>query len=140
VTDLYLLDKSALARVERHPAAREAFFALDEAGTLATCAIVDLEIGYSARNSAQFESVRADRADLYLDLPISRLVTIRAKWVQAELVRRGLHRGPGVADLMIAACAEMNDAIVVHYDRDFDTIAEITKQPTRWLVPAGAAD
>ncbi|MFC0863543.1 hypothetical protein ACFHYQ_14675 [Sphaerimonospora cavernae] len=39
---------------------------------------------------------------------------------------------------MIAACAELNDAVVVHYDRGFDTIAAFTGQKVRWLVPAGS--
>lgn len=139
MTEVYLLDKSALARVDRHPPAQEAFFALDEAGTLATCAIIDLEIGYSARGYADHDSVSADRRDLYIDLPITRGVCHRAKSVQRELARRGQHRGPGVADLIIAACAELHDAVVVHYDSDFETIAAITGQPVRWLVPAGTA-
>jgi predicted nucleic acid-binding protein len=140
LTDLFLVDKSALARVDRHPAAREAFFALDETGTLATCAIIDLEIGYSARNLAAFESVSANRADLYVDLPVTRAVGRRAREVQRELARRGQHRGPGIPDLIIAACAELHEATVVHYDRDFEMIAGITGQPVRWLVPAGSAD
>ena len=138
MTDVYLLDKSALARAERDLSARQAFLALDESGLLATCALIDLEIGYSARNLAEFDSVAVDRRDLYLDLPITRAVCGRAKAVQRELASRGHHRGPGVPDLLIAACAELNDAIVVHYDRDFETISAITGQPVRWLVPAGS--
>jgi predicted nucleic acid-binding protein len=139
LTEVFLLDKSALARVGRDRAARAAFLELDDSGTLATCAIVDLEVGYSARTAAEYESVAAERRDLYLDLPITRAVTRRAQVVQRELVLRGQHRGPGVPDLLIAACAELHDATVVHYDRDFDTIATITGQPVRWLVPAGSA-
>lgn len=137
LSELYLLDKSALARTQRHPEAREAFLALDETGYLATCAIIDLEVGYSARNLAGFDSVAGDRRELYLDLPITPAVCNRAKAVQRELVSRGQHRGPGVPDLVIAACAELNDATVVHYDHDFDIIAAITGQPVRWLVPVG---
>jgi predicted nucleic acid-binding protein len=124
----------------RHAAAREALFALDDSGTLATCAIIDLGVGYSARNLAEYESIDSDRRALYLDLPITMAVCRRAKNVQHELLRRGQHRGPGVPDLLIAACAELNDAVMVHYDHDFDTIATITGQPVRWLVPAGSTD
>jgi len=41
---------------------------------------------------------------------------------------------------VIAACAEIHDAVIVHYDRDFDTIAAVTGQESRWLVPAGSID
>jgi predicted nucleic acid-binding protein len=138
VTGLYLLDKSALARVARQPSVRAALERLDEVGTLATTAVVDLEIGYSARNLDEFDSVAADRAALYHELPLTRGITDRARQVQRELVRAGLQRGPGVADLLIAATAEVHGATVVHYDRDFDTIAEITGQPVEWIVPAGS--
>jgi hypothetical protein len=58
--------------------------------------------------------------------------------VQRELVRRGQHRGSGVPDLLIAATAEVHGAVVVHYDRDFDTIAAMTGQPVEWIVSAGS--
>jgi predicted nucleic acid-binding protein len=138
VNELFLVDKSALARVSREPTVFAALAQLDDDGLLATAAIVDLEIGYSARSLAEFDSVAADRAALYHELPISRAITDRARHVQRELVRRGQHRGPGVADLIIAAVAELHGAIVVHYDRDFDTIAAYTGQPARWIVPAGS--
>jgi hypothetical protein len=138
VTDLFLLDKSALARVAIQPTVQAALERLDDAGVLATTAVIDLEIGYSARNLADFDSVATDRAALYQELPISRVVTDRARQVQRELVRLGQHRGPGVPDLLIAAAAEVHGAVVVHYDRDFDTIAAITGQPVEWIVPAGS--
>ncbi len=138
MTDLYLLDKSALARVARQPTVRAALERLDDIGVLATTAVIDLEIGYSARNVSEFDSVAADRAALYQELPITRAVTDRARQVQRELVRIGQHRGPGVPDLLIAATAELSGAVVVHYDRDFDIIAAITAQPVEWIVPAGS--
>jgi predicted nucleic acid-binding protein len=41
-------------------------------------------------------------------------------------------------NLLIAAAAEAADLTVLHYDEDYDRIAEITDQPTRWLAPAGS--
>jgi predicted nucleic acid-binding protein len=138
VTDLYLLDKSALARVALQPTVQAALERLDNLGVLATTAVIDLEIGYSARNLAEFDSVATDRADLYQELPLTRAVTNRARHVQRELVRHGQHRGPGVPDLLIAATGEVYGAVVVHYDRDFDAIAAITGQPVEWIVPPGS--
>jgi predicted nucleic acid-binding protein len=40
-------------------------------------------------------------------------------------------------DLLIAAAAEAAEIPVVHYDADYDRIARITGQPTRWLAPQG---
>jgi len=138
VTDLYLVDKSALARVARQPAVQAALERLDDEGALATSPVIDLEIGYSARNLAEFDSVDADRRALFQELPLTRGVTDRARQVQRELVRNGQHRGPGVSDLLIAATAEAYGAVVVHYDHDFDVIAAVTGQPTAWIVPAGS--
>jgi predicted nucleic acid-binding protein len=33
--------------------------------------------------------------------------------------------------------AEVEGLTVMHYDADFDRIAEITGQPTQWVVEAG---
>ena len=68
--------------------------------------------------------------------PITEAVTARAFEVQHGLARRGQHRVP-LPDLLIAAVAEVNDVTVVHYDADFDRIAEITGQPTEWVVLRG---
>jgi predicted nucleic acid-binding protein len=138
VSYLYLLDKSALARVAREVSVQTALERLDDIGVLATTAIIDLEIGYSARTLDEFDSVAADRADLYQNLPLTQAAADRAQKVQRELVRLGQHRGPGVSDLLIAAIAEIHNATVVHYDHDFDTIAKITRQRVEWIVPAGS--
>jgi hypothetical protein len=54
-------------------------------------------------------------------------------------MRGGTHqRSVKHPDLPIAAAAEAADVAVLHYDEDYDRIAEITGQPTRWLAPAGS--
>jgi predicted nucleic acid-binding protein len=58
--------------------------------------------------------------------------------VQAMLARKSQHRGVGPGDLLIAACAEVHGATVLHYDRDFDVIAEVTGQPSLWVAPPGS--
>ena len=42
--------------------------------------------------------------------------------------------------LLVAATAERFALTVLHYDRDYERIAEITGQPTEWIIPAGTAD
>jgi len=42
-----------------------------------------------------------------------------------------------VADLLVAPTAKAAGLTVLHYDRDFDLIAEVTGQPCEWIVPAG---
>ncbi len=49
------------------------------------------------------------------------------------LAARGRHRGPSVPDLIIAAVAEHARLTVLHVDRDFELIAEVTGQPVARL-------
>ena len=127
-----------MARVDRHESVLNALVELDDSGVLATSPVIELELGYSARSLDEFESVSADRRAIYRELPLSREVSNRARFVQRELVRVGHHRGPGVSDLLIAATAEFYEAVVVHYDAHFNTIAKITGQPVQWIVPPGS--
>jgi predicted nucleic acid-binding protein len=58
----------------------------------------------------------------------------RAWHVQALLAGTARHRGVGVPDLLVAACAERLALTVIHCDSDFDLIGEVTGQPMRWAV------
>ena len=63
----------------------------------------------------------------------------RAVEVLTLLADRGQHRAPSIPDLMIAATGELAGLTVLHLDKDFDLIAEITGQPVERLnVEAGA--
>ena len=57
----------------------------------------------------------------------------RALEVQYELARVGHHRAPSTTDLLVAASAELAGLTVLHVDKDFDLIAEITGQPVERL-------
>jgi predicted nucleic acid-binding protein len=130
---LYLADKSALEQRRNSPEARSFLLAALRAGSLATSHTVALEVLYSARNRADYE--RLDREiDELRWLPADELAMDRAREVQRLLAGRGQHR-LSIADLMIAATAERHGATVLHYDKDFDLIAGVTGQPTRWIVP-----
>ena len=58
---------------------------------------------------------------------------------QRRLAKAGL-KGRRVPDLIIAAQAELADLTVLHYDADYERIAEVTGQPVRWVVPRGSVD
>jgi len=133
----FLIDKSALTRQETRPEVREVLEPLLIAGEIATCGIVDLELLYSARDRATYRSlVEALRG--MPRAPMDEAVMDRALGVQAMLAERSQHRAVPLPDLLVAACAERSDLAVLHYDGDFDRIAELTGQPTQWIVPRGS--
>lgn len=109
-----------------------------EFGGLATCAVVDLEVLYSAQSPAEYVGMLAQRQVRYAYLPMTQEICARAVEVQTQLAQRSQHRGCGSMDLLIAACAETYGVPLLHYDRDFDRIASITGQPAMWVVPPGS--
>ena len=128
----YLIDKSALARMPIE-AVRSRLAPIIEAGEAATCAIIDLEVLFSARNHEEHERIRQRRSFAYHSVPITESILRRAIGIQAELARTGRHRVP-IPDLIIAATAEAAGLTLLHYDRDYDLIAEVTRQPAEWVV------
>ena len=133
---IYLIDKSALARME-HPHVQARLAPILEAGDAATCAVVDLDVLYSTRNHEEHERARSRRARAYRQVELTEAVFRRAIQVQGLLARRGQHRMP-IPDLIIAAAAEAAGIAVMHYDSDFDRIAAVTGQPVEWVAPVGS--
>lgn len=133
----FLADKSALTRRETRPAVREILEPLLVAGEIATCGIVDLELLYSARNRATYRSL-AEALRGMPRVPVEEAVMTRALGVQASLAERSQHRAVPLPDLLVAACAERAGLTVLHYDADFERIAEITGQETQWILPRGS--
>lgn len=129
----YLLDTSVGFRM--HVAVVDARVGpLMERGLLATCGIADLEAGVSARSQDHHHALGdARRYGLqYLSTPDD-------AWERAWDVQEQ-HRSVKIPDLIIAAVAEHHGLTVLHYDHDFDRIADVTGQPMEWVVPPGAAD
>jgi predicted nucleic acid-binding protein len=136
---IYLADKSALARVDASPEVSAVLDPLLIEGALATCGMIDLAVLYSAETPRAY----ADFAAGLRRLPrvqMSEEVVDRALEVQARLAKRSQHRGVSLPDLIIAACAESAGLTVLHYDADYERIAEVTGQPVQWVVPRGSVD
>lgn len=139
VGKLYLVDTSAQAR-SKHPAVRTVIAGLIVDRAAATCITVDLEAGYSGRDLADVRTIAERRRSLYVVLPITEAIAERARDVQVRMAARGHHRAAGVIDLLTAAVAEQHNAVILHYDADFEHIAAITGQPQLWVAPRGTLD
>ena len=97
------------------------------------------ELLHGARNGQEFSETRTG-LDLLPLCAIGQREWRRALDAYEMLARQGgmHHRRVKRADLLIAAAAESAGVPVLHYDADFDVIAEITVQPTRWIAPRGS--
>jgi predicted nucleic acid-binding protein len=116
----------------------EPFVEAVEDGRIAVCDQVAMELLWSARDLADF---RATESALLACpwFPIQPADWVEARRVFGELAARGPlhHRQVKIPDLLIAAVAARNGLTVLHYDADYDLIAGVTRQPTRWVAPRG---
>jgi predicted nucleic acid-binding protein len=133
----FLVDKSALSRAGDSQIAAD-FDALLHAQLLALCGVAALEVLYSARNGADHLRMHDELTSAFGWLPTEDDDFRRAMEVQGLLATTGRHRAVSVPDLLIAATAERHGVAVLHYDADFDLIAEVTGQPVRWVSPRGS--
>jgi predicted nucleic acid-binding protein len=131
----WLVDKSALVRLAASPDAAE-WAARIERGLVRVTTVTRLEVGYSARSGP---ALRAGLAQPPLSsMPVEYItpaIEDRSVEVLTLLADRGQHRAPSIPDLIIAATAELAGLTVLHLDKDFEAIAEITGQPVERLRP-----
>lgn len=134
-----LADTTAWHLSRRVPELRGPFDQKTVSGEIGTCPIVTLELLQSARNGREFDERRLEMGELP-QFPIVEREWARAIYVYGKLAHQGgaHQRSVGHADLLIAAAAESAGAELLHYDEDFERIAAITGQPTRWIVPRGS--
>ncbi len=133
----HLLDTSVLTRI-REPTVREAIDERARSGELARAGISDLEIGFSARNAPEWDRL-ADALEAF-ELVESTAEHLRRARQTQRLLAAKHQRGRKVPDLLVAAAAEAHSLTVLHYDADFDLIAQATGQSCAWVVPAGSID
>jgi predicted nucleic acid-binding protein len=133
---MFLLDTSVLTRL-RTPSVLRRLQELDREG-LARTPMTDLEIGFSSRNADEWDRLFG-ALGAFRQIDVEPHHFHRALQVQRELAALGL-KGRKVPDLLIAAVAESTSLTVLHCDADFDHIALVTGQPTRWIVERGSID
>jgi predicted nucleic acid-binding protein len=137
-----LLDSSAWARLldgRLTGSHRKTFEAALTAGQLWTCPPTLLEMRYSAIDGEQFAEV-AGELDALPHVPFT-AAAAQALTAQAELAA-----APGVShrvkpvDLLIASVASAEGLGVLHYDRDYDALAEHTSLSftSVWIAPRGS--
>lgn len=136
MTISWLIDKSAIGRL--HVAADAAGWAERiERGLIRISTVTRLEVGFSARSTTDHRNLLGEPP--LASMPVEYLtpkIEDRAVEIQTFLAARGQHRSPSIPDLLIAATAELAELAVLHLDKDFELIAELTGQPVERLVLA----
>lgn len=134
-----VLDTSAWARVG-HPDVRglwrEALFA----DRLRISPIARMEFLLSAREGNVFDELLEELSTMR-PAPLTPAVVRAAEEGMRALAHRsaGSQRLP-VLDYLVAATAQELGAAVLHYDRDYDKLAEVMEFESRWLAPAGSLE
>ena len=140
-TGRVVVDNSVWQRLS-NPAVRAAF---EEVVTslspteVLTCPPVVAEVGFSARNGVDHDRVCEELQAFppcHADPSVALVLHL-----QNALFNGGFVRGVGALDTVIAAYALANDAMVLHYDRDFEFVAAVRSDfRHHWIVPAGSVD
>lgn len=131
--DGWLIDKSALVRLGASQDVSE-WTSRIERGLVRIATVTRLEIGFSARSGRE---LRADLEHPPLSaMPIEHstpAIEDRTIEVQLLLADRGHHRAVAIPDLLVAATAELTGLRMLHIDKDFELVGEITGQPVERL-------
>lgn len=129
----WLIDKSAYVRMGSSLDEPE-WTVRAQRGLVRVSSATLLEIGYSARSGSDWtEILTTPPLSLLPRAYLTPAIEDRAMAVQSALAQRGRHRAPSAPDLLIAATGELLGLVVLHDDKDFDLIAEVTGQPMERL-------
>jgi predicted nucleic acid-binding protein len=135
-----LVDTSALILGTRDERVRPWLIDSVAKDDITLCDIVALEFLMGARSADDYARLELALAGFHW------ADTVPADWRRAREVHRALagegaghQRSVRIPDLLIAAIGEREGLAIAHYDEDYDRIAVITGQPTRWVLPRGTA-
>jgi predicted nucleic acid-binding protein len=117
----YLLDSSALWRILRDEALREAWADVVTVGAVGSCHPQRIEFRRSARTREEYEQMSGMFDDLYPDTPVPKGAWRWIESAQYRLLSQGAHRALSAVDLLICATAAQRDLVVLHDDKDFAT-------------------
>lgn len=129
----WIIDKSAYSRLDESPDFAPWINRINR-GLVYIASVTLLEVGWSARSVEDWRLLVNEPPTVNLLIEhLTPAMEDRAVEVQGLLAERGHHRAPSIPDLLIAATAELAGISVLHVDKDFDLIAEVTGQPVERL-------
>lgn len=131
-----VVDTSAWSRAHE-PELREAWIEALLGDRIRLSPAVKLEILLSARDGDGFDALQ-NELDALRVAPLNNAVLRIAELAMRALAHRsaGAHRIP-IIDYLLAASAQEINATVLHYDADYDLLAEVMDFESSWLAPPG---
>jgi predicted nucleic acid-binding protein len=131
-----VVDTSAWAR-GHHPRVRDSWKRALLGSRVRLSPVVRFEILLSARDGMSFDAL-AERLSAIQAAPLNSSVIRSAEQAMRALAHRsaGAQRLP-IVDYLVAAAAVELGAAVIHYDHDYETLAELMGFDSVWLAPPG---
>jgi predicted nucleic acid-binding protein len=116
----FLVDSSAVWRLQRQPELTEAWSAPLLSGAVGSCEPQRAEFRRSARNAGEFDQMNQTFRDLYPDVSVPKSVWRWIDSAQHRLVGTGAVRALSVVDLLICGTAAASGLVVLHDDADYE--------------------
>ncbi|MDG4858465.1 PIN domain-containing protein [Streptomyces sp. T-3] len=123
----YLIDSSALWRLQRNKELHDAWQTAVTSGTVGSCWLQRAEFRSSARGGAEYDGMTDMFATLYPDVPIPKSAPQWIESTQYKLAQAGEHKALSALDLVISATAAFHHLTVLHDDSDFAAAARTTR-------------
>lgn len=120
---MYLIDSSAVWRIQRDPAVRDRWRHAIEAGEVRSCAPQRIELCRSARNVFELDEMSNDLERFYPEVGVPKGTWRWIDAAQQALVRAGALRAFSLVDLMVCATSAAHGLVILHDDGDFETAA-----------------
>ncbi|MET8339305.1 PIN domain nuclease [Streptosporangium canum] len=136
----HLVDTSAIFRLQRDPEVHEAWRQHVSAGLIVVCPAVELEVLRAVGGPREYVRVAELVRQAYGWVPMPHDVFEKSYELQEALAAESGHQGPSAVDLLIAVTARHHGLKVLHYDRDFVTIAKAADVETEWVAPPGSVN
>jgi predicted nucleic acid-binding protein len=132
-----VIDTSAWFRAH-HQAVRAEWTEALVSDRLRLSPLARLEILLATRDPGTFDELVEELSALR-PAPLGGSVVRAAEAAMRALTRRsaGAHRLP-IVDYLVAAAAQELGGAVLHYDRDYGTLAEVMSFDAVWLAPPGS--
>ncbi|WP_328387264.1 PIN domain-containing protein [Streptomyces sp. NBC_00400] len=119
----YLIDTSAAHRFFKDPGLYPEWRAVITRGEVGIIPLIEYEICYSAQKASDRAKLLALLNKLFAPVIPQAAAYQAAREIQEALTSKGAHRCCSPVDLTLAATAEIENLVVLHVDKDYETVA-----------------